>query len=353
MTAMIVQALSPEHRSQDLASMRDSPRRLRQSRYDLHELPMSPTYHARTHISAHSMQQRLTPGTALLLTVPPFLWAGNAVVGRMVGGLVPPLTLNFLRWLVAFVFLAPFAGRVLHPSSGLWAHWRRFALLGLFGVGCYNALQYLALKTSTPLNVTLMAASIPIWMLCVGRLFFGQQITGRQWVGTALSIAGVLLVLCRGHWAALAKLHLVPGDLYMLAAAFGWSLYSWLLIRTREPARWRNDWSAFMVAQIAFGLLWSGVFSAGEWALTGAHIVWGWPLVTALLYVGLGPAILAYCCWGLGVQRVGPNIAGFFANLAPLFAALMSAAFLGEWPQLYHGEAFALIVGGIVVASRR
>ena len=139
----------------------------------------------------------------------------------------------------------------------------------------------------------------------------------------------------------------------MLVAALAWSFYSWLLTRTREPAQWRNDWSAFLFAQIAFGLLWSGLFSAGEWALTDAHIVWGWPLATALLYVGLGPAILAYCCWGLGVQRVGPSIAGFFSNLAPLFAALMSAAFLGEWPHLYHGAAFALIVGGIIVASRR
>ena len=83
------------------------------------------------------------------------------------------------------------------------------------------------------------------------------------------------------------------------------------------------------------------------------HITWGWPLAAALLYVALGPAILAYRCWGMGVQRVGPAIASFFANLTPLFAALMSAAFLGELPQAYHGIAFALIVGGIMVSSRR
>jgi drug/metabolite transporter (DMT)-like permease len=53
------------------------------------------------------------------------------------------------------------------------------------------------------------------------------------------------------------------------------------------------------------------------------------------------------------VQRVGPNIAGFFSNLTPLFAAVFSAAFLGEPPHLYHALAFVLIVGGIVVSSRR
>jgi drug/metabolite transporter (DMT)-like permease len=297
--------------------------------------------------------QRLTASTAALLTVPPMMWAGNAVVGRMVSGLVPPVTLNFLRWALAFLILLPLAGRILKPASGLWSNWRRFAVLGLLGVGCYNALQYMALKTSSPLNVTLMASSIPVWMLLVGWLWFGQRISYRQLIGIVLSVAGVVLVLCRGQLALLTHFRLVPGDLLMLVAAFAWAIYSWLLTRSREPARWRNDWSAFLLAQITFGLFWSGMFAAGEWASTDARIVWGWPLAAALLYVGIGPAVLAYCCWGLGVQRVGPNIAGFFANLAPLFAALMSAAFLGEPPQPYHAVAFLLIVGGIVVASRR
>lgn len=95
------------------------------------------------------------------------------------------------------------------------------------------------------------------------------------------------------------------------------------------------------------------MFAAGEWALTDARIVWGWPLVTALAYIAVGPAVMAYRCWGVGVQRVGPAIAGFFSNLTPLFAAVLSAAFLGELPHLYHALAFALIVGGIVVSSRR
>ena len=55
----------------------------------------------------------------------------------------------------------------------------------------------------------------------------------------------------------------------------------------------------------------------------------------------------------MGVQRAGPAMAGFFSNLTPLFAALLSAAFLGEAPRAYHALAFALIVGGIVVSSRR
>jgi drug/metabolite transporter (DMT)-like permease len=137
------------------------------------------------------MNRRLTPSTALLLAVPPLMWAGNAVVGRLVNDLVPPITLNFLRWALAFLLLLPLAAPVLRRGSGLWSHWRRYAVLGLLGVGCYNALQYLALKTSTPLNVTLVAASSPVWMLGIGALWFDQAVTRRQVLGAVLSIGGV------------------------------------------------------------------------------------------------------------------------------------------------------------------
>ena len=299
------------------------------------------------------MNQRLTPATAALLVVPPLLWAGNAVVGRLASGLVPPITLNFLRWALAFALLLPLAAWVLRAGSGLWSHWRRYALLGLLGVGCYNALQYLALKTSTPINVTLVAASTPVFMLGIGALFFGQAVSRRQMLGAAMSMAGVLLVLCRGQWDLLMQVRLVPGDLYVLVATAAWAFYSWLLTRPGDPPAIRNDWAAFLMAQVVPGLAWSGLFAAGEWATTDAHIAWGWPVAAVLLYVAVGPAIVAYRCWGLGVQRVGPSVAGFFSNLTPLFAALLSTLLLGEAPHLYHGLAFVLIVGGIVVSSRR
>ncbi len=298
------------------------------------------------------MNSRLSPSTALLLTLPPLLWAGNAVVGRLVHAWVPPMTLNLLRWAIALLILLPLAGWIFRPGSGLWAAWRRFALLGLLGVGLYNSLQYLALQSSSPINVTLVASSMPVWMLLVGWLFFGAKIGRRQLIGALSSIAGVLLVLCRGEWRRFLALHLVPGDVFMIAATIAFSFYSWMLTRPKVPANIRGDWAAFLLAQIAFGVVWSGAFTAVEWTIGDPHIVWSWSLAAALLYIALGPAVIAYRCWGAGVERAGPTIAGFFNNLTPLFAATMSSAFLGELPHLYHAAAFALIVGGIVFSSR-
>jgi drug/metabolite transporter (DMT)-like permease len=304
------------------------------------------------------MTQRLTARTALLLTLPPLLWAGNAVVGRLMVGEIPPITFNLLRWVAGFALLLPLAAWVLRRDSPLWPHWGRMALLGLLGMGSYNALQYMALKTSTPLNVTLVGSSMPIFMLGLGRLLYGARISRQQWWGVALSTAGVLTVLTRGDWSQLLALKLVAGDVLMLLATATWAWYSWLLTKPPanrpDPPALRNNWSAWLMAQVIPGLMWSALFSGVEWAVVpDLHIHWGWPLAAALAYVALGPSLLAYFCWGRGVSLAGPQVAGFFVNLTPLFAALLSAAVLGELPKLYHAAAFALIVGGIVVSSRR
>ena len=300
------------------------------------------------------MSQRLTPSTALLLTIPPLLWAGNAIVGRLVRDAVPPMTLNLLRWSIALLILLALGRSALRQGSGLLAHWRRFAVLGLFGIGIYNSLQYLALQSSTPINVTLVASGMPVWMLLVGWLGFGARVGRRQAAGALLSIAGVLLVLCRGDADALLALRLVQGDFYMILATIAWSIYSWMLQqKDRDPPALRADWAAFLMAQVLYGVLWSGLFAAGE-ALTAAKpMALSWPVAAALLYVAVGPAIIAFRCWGAGIERAGPNLGAFFVNLTPLFTALMSSAFLGEAPHLYHVAAFALIVGGIACSAAR
>jgi drug/metabolite transporter (DMT)-like permease len=303
----------------------------------------------------------LTPRLVVLMTLPPLLWAGNAVVGRLAVGHVPPLLLNALRWTLALLILVVLGRRALSTPaarSELAARWRELTLLGLLGVGTYNALQYLALHTSTPINVTLIAASSPLWMLAVGALFYRVRPGPRELWGALLSLAGVVVVLTRGNVLQLAAVRFVPGDLLMLLAAATWALYSWMLARPparlAPPLRPAWNWAEFLLVQAIFGLFWAGTFAGVEATLSPQESVeWSPGLLVALAYLAIGPSVIAYRCWGLGVAAAGPALAAFFANLTPLFAALMSAALLGEVPRLYHAVAFALIVGGIAVSSGR
>ena len=105
--------------------------------------------------------------------------------------------------------------------------------------------------------------------------------------------------------------------------------------------------------QTLFGVFALALAAGGEAAVGTAPIRWNGWVVAALAYVAIGPSVLAYRCWGLGVASGGPALAAFFSNLTPVFAALLSALLLGETPHWYHAAAFALIVAGIVVSSGR
>lgn len=306
-----------------------------------------------------SATHRLTWSTALLLLVPPLMWAGNAVVGRLAAPWIPPVTFNFLRWLIAFLLLLPLASGVFKPNSPLWGHWRRIGMMGLLAIAGYNALQYQALRTSSPVNVTLMFASMPVWMLLVGRIFFSANISIRAVLGACFSAAGVAVVMAQGDWTRLQAIELVAGDLWMLIAMLVWSIYSWLLTSSRLPANIRGDWAALLLAQIGLGLVFSGAMASLElvWISHTLHdqasgpMQWSWTLGAVLVFVAIGPSLLAYRCWGAAVLRAGPTMAGIFSNLTPLFAALLSLVFLGETPKTYHAWAFGLIVLGIVLTS--
>jgi len=249
---------------------------------------------------------------------------------------------------------------VLATAEARAAVWRRrgyLAALGLFGVAAFNALQYLALTTTTAVNATLIAASGPLWMMLVGWWLFHETPKRRQWAGSALSLLGVLVVIGRGDWRVLAEVRFVSGDLLMLLAVSLWAYYSWLLARPpaamKPPLRPAWDWAQFLFVQVLFGIGWSLLGAAVEQAVTPQPIVWSPWVVALLLYVAVGPSIIAFRCWGIGVAQAGPTMAAFFSNLSPLFAALLSALLVGEAPQLYHAVAFVLVLAGIVVSSRQ
>jgi drug/metabolite transporter (DMT)-like permease len=304
-------------------------------------------------------RMKLSPRLVLLMTLPPLLWAGNAVVGRLAVGHVAPQTLNAWRWMITLLLLLPLGWRALAVPEARAAVWQRrghLALLGFFGVAAFNALQYLALTTTTALNATLIAASGPLWMMLVGWLGFHEAPQRRQWIGSALSLLGVLVVVGRGDWRALAEVRFVIGDLLMLLGVCLWALYSWLLARPpasmRPPQRPDWDWAQFLWLQVLFGIGWSLLAAGVEQVAMPQPIVWSPWVVALLLYVAVGPSVIAFRCWGIGVAEAGPTMAAFFSNLSPLFAAALSVLLVGEAPQLYHGVAFALVVAGIVISSR-
>jgi drug/metabolite transporter (DMT)-like permease len=294
--------------------------------------------------------------TLMLLVLPPIFWAGNAIVGRLMVGVIPPMALNFGRWTIALVVLLPFCHRYLRRPELYLSSWPRYFVLGTFGICGYNAFMYLALETSSPINVTLVASSIPVFILLVGRVFYGVAVSFTALIGVTVSIIGVLIVISGGSLTSLMTLRLVPGDLLMVLAALSWAIYSWMLVkpgRLKDNESLKSHWISFLAIQIAFGALSALCFAVIEWAYwqdtEPYQIHLGLPLLMALLYVAIFPGIVAFRAWGLAVDRVGPSFAGIMVNLTPMLAAFLSLLVLGESPVWYHLLAFVCILSGIVI----
>ena len=136
-----------------------------------------------------------------------------------------------------------------------------------------------------------------------------------------------------------------------MLATITWAWYSWMLTKPGSSNERQWPWAQFLMAQIFAGLLWTGFFDGFEIAAGQAYLDLNFWTASLILFVAIGPSLISYRCWGLGVNGAGPTVAAFFANFIPLFTAIFSAAILGEPPQLFHGLAFALIVTGIWVSS--
>jgi drug/metabolite transporter (DMT)-like permease len=294
---------------------------------------------------------QLNLATVFYLLTATILWAGNAIAGRALVGSVSPITLTAVRWGAAALILLPFGWRIFKPGSPLWKNKTRFLILGLFGVGSYNVLLYSALQTSSAINVTLIGASMPIWMLLIGAVFYQVKPRVVQMIGAVVSLLGVSVVLTRGDLSTLLSMQMVIGDLLIMLATFLWASYSWMLSRPGSSSEQEWPWASFLTAQIVIGLMWTGIFEGFEIASGHAYLDLNLWTGSLILFIAIGPSLIAYRCWGQGVNRAGPTVAAFFANFIPLFTALFSAAILGEPPSLFHGVAFALIVAGIWVSS--
>ncbi|HCN67594.1 MAG TPA: EamA/RhaT family transporter, partial [Candidatus Accumulibacter sp.] len=172
------------------------------------------------------MRDRLqNPYLLLVLTV--LFWSGNMVIGRALREQVPPLSLAFWRWAIAFALVLPLALPHLRAQWPLLrAGWKPVSVLGLLGVGGYNTLAYIGLQYTPATNAALLNSFIPIATITLSWAFLGRSLRAIDWLGVLTSFAGVSIIVSGGDPLSLGQLRLNVGDLWMLVAVFTWALYT-------------------------------------------------------------------------------------------------------------------------------
>lgn len=283
----------------------------------------------------------------ILLPLTSLFWAGNLVLGRAVAGHVPPIALAYWRWWGAFALLLAFAWPHLKRDwPVIRGHAGLLVVLALTGIAAFNTMTYFGLQFTGAINGVLMQSTAPVFIALWCLVLYRERLTGAQAAGIAVSSLGIAVILGGGDPRALAGLEFNIGDLWLVAANIFYGLYS-ALLRRRPPLHWLS----FLA--VTFGLGAASLTPLFVWEVSTGHLpAFDATTIVTFAYVAIFPSILAYICFNRGVELIGPNRAGPFFHLIPLFGSVLAIAFLGERFQLFHAVAYGLIVAGIAVAAR-
>lgn len=283
-----------------------------------------------------------------LIIVTPAVWSTNYLVARYAPGIISPHLLAFMRWLIAFFLMLPFAYTELRMLWPQWKEeWRLIVFLGALGMWICGAFVYIGGETTTAINIGLLYALAPVLVAVVSARLLRESLKFTQWLGLVLSVTGVVVVVVKGSLQRLLAVEFTSGDLWIMVAVASWTVYSVLL---KQRASVLSPFARVTVIT-AGGVLVLLPFTAIEVASTGLPADWQHALIICVAAAVL-PGLIAYQAYAYLQQQLGAARAGLVLYLGPLYTAMLAWALLGEPPQWYHMVGAALILPGVYLAMQ-
>ena len=286
----------------------------------------------------------------LYLTLCTLFWSGNFIVGKVATLFeIPPLTLNFYRWFLAFLILCPFTLKgVIMNYEEIKKNFLVLIIMGFTSISVFNSVVYYSLNYTQVLNGVLMISTIPVFIIFFSSLFKTESIRIYQIIGVVISLLGVISIITKLDLSLLLSLKLNKGDLWMLVAMISWTTYSLLLGKKKvnlEPF-------IFLQTIIIIGLLFLFPMYIAE-VLVGKKITFNIPVLMTIGYVVFFAGIGAYTFWNAAIKLIGPSRSGVFLHLMPIFSSLMAVFLLGEQFSFHHIVGTLLIISGILLSSKK
>jgi drug/metabolite transporter (DMT)-like permease len=278
----------------------------------------------------------------------PALWSANYIIARKAPGVVEPYTLAFCRWTMAGVFLAVVARAELwRERHALAAQAYQYVVLGFLGMLVCGAWVYMGARTTVAMNIALIYSASPVLIAVGAVVWLGERFSSRQALGVVVAMVGVMHVVVKGQWLALAQVQWVAGDGWILAAMVSWALYALL------QKKWTSTLSATarLAAICAGGML--VLLPGAVWEMTRPDTP-AWSLQATVL-VGVAavvPGLGAYWLYGWSQKILGASRVAVTLYLSPLYAALAAWGVLNEPLGWHHLVGAALILPGVFLVTR-
>ncbi len=286
----------------------------------------------------------------LMLILCAFFWSGNFIVGKFATLYeVPPLTLNFFRWLIVWIILIPFTFKdILKNIRVIKKNFYSILLMSITSISIFNSVVYYSLNFTQVLNGALMISTIPVLIVLISFIFKTEKINFSQILGIILSITGVLMIITRLDFTKLFHLDLNKGDLWLLVAMLSWAIYSTMLMTHKI----RLNYLSFISAIVSIGLIF--LFPQFLFEINNHQMIrFNAPVILITSYVVLFAGLGSYILWNKAVVIVGPNKAGIFLHLMPVFSSFMAIFLLNEKLMNFHIMGAIIIITGIYLSSKK
>jgi drug/metabolite transporter (DMT)-like permease len=274
-------------------------------------------------------------------------WAGNHVFARAVAGHAPPASLSLARWIVVVLIVFVLAWPQIEADwQKLKAKRGVMVFLALIGGAAFGTLQYVALQYTTALNMGVVGSVSPAFIVAASFILFRDRLGLSQLFGVAVSLVGVLAIVCQLQPERLETLTFNGGDIIIIVNMLFWAVYCACL--HLRPA---VHPMSFLFAVAGISALGNVPFAAWEYA-SGYVLLPDVLTLCAVLYAALFTSLLAYVSWNRGIDLIGAPRASAFLHTIPVFSAVFATTLLGERLMLYHVVGFVLILSGVSLAAR-
>ncbi len=283
----------------------------------------------------------------LLMVLTALAWSGNAITGRGLNDIIPPIGLAFWRWVVAFPILVLIAWPHLQKDiPKIRENWFILIVLSVLSISAYNTFLYYGLLSTTAINSLLINTARPVAIVLLSLLFFGQGITLKQGFGFFLAFIGTTVIIIKADISRLASLDFNVGDIWVLAAMGCWALFTVLL--KKRP---KMHPTSFITITVFIGALILLPFYIWE-TLSIKPTPFVLETVLGVFYLAIFASIVAYLFYNRAVEIAGANKAGQVSYILPILGSILAIFLLDETFQMYHAIGFMLILLGVYFGSK-
>lgn len=276
-----------------------------------------------------------------LIWLTPALWTINFIIARKAPGVVDPHVLALGRWGIAGLLLLAVTWHELwRERAHLRGQFGQYMVLAMLGMLVCGAWVYLGARTTNAMNMALIYATSPVLIALGAVWWLGERLRWPQLLGVLIAMSGVLHVVLKGQWAALADVRLVAGDGLIVLATFSWAGFALLQKKWPSPLGATARLAAMCLAACLI------LLPFAVWELSQVEAPdWSWNASLMVLTAAVFPGVLAYGIYAWSQRVLGASRVAVTLYLGPIYTALASWLVLAEPLGLHH------LLGGVLVLT--